>query len=79
MTDDRQPLRRPWTRKTIRLGLGAVTLAGMTLLVADNFVLIDVGLVLARVEMRLGWALALAMTVGMVIGVALAWATNLHS
>ncbi len=66
---------RRWTRGTLRLAIAAVALAGVALVVVDNFVLIEVGVIVRRAEVRLGWALAAAVLVGFVLGVAFASTT----
>lgn len=64
--------RRRWTRGTLRLVLAAVALAGLVGIILDNFELVEVGLLVRRVEVRLGWALASAGLVGFVGGLVFA-------
>ncbi len=64
--------RRRWTRGTLRLVLAAVALAGLVGILLDNFELVEVGLLVRRVEVRLGWALAGAGLVGFVVGLVFA-------
>ncbi|HYH13181.1 MAG TPA: hypothetical protein VD789_12560 [Thermomicrobiales bacterium] len=50
------------------LVIAAVALAFLALFAADNFVLIEIRLVNARIEMRLAWALLVAAVGGGIIG-----------
>lgn len=64
--------RRRWTRRTLLLVLIAVVLAGLVGIVVDNFELVEVGLLIRRVEARLGWALTGAGLIGFVVGLVVA-------
>ncbi len=49
----------------------AVLLLLLVLFVADNFVLIEVRLVVTRIQMRLAWALIIAFLLGILAGIAI--------
>ncbi len=59
---------RGWTRRLVVL---AVVLALIVVLVAENFVIIEVRLISRTVEVRLAWALLTAAMVGIITGLLL--------
>lgn len=59
-------------RRLVWLMLAAVTLGTLVLFVADNFVLIEIRLLVTRVRIRLAWALTAAFLFGGVSALALA-------
>lgn len=59
-------------RLLVWLMLAAVTLGTLVLFVADNFVLIEIRLLVTPVRIRLGWALIAAFLFGGVSALALA-------
>ena len=58
--------RRQWP--TWRLALAAVAAAILVLFIAENFVVVEVRLILWEQRMRLAWALLLAGGLGVVLG-----------
>ena len=58
-------------RMLLALVASAMFLGLLVLFVADNFVLIEVRLVVTRVQMRLAWALIVAFLAGVAFGVAI--------
>ena len=56
---------RGWTLRLVEL---ATALALVVLLIAENFVVVEVRLLLWRTEARLAWALLLAGALGFVLG-----------
>ncbi len=56
--------RRLTNRRLVWLAFAAVTLASLVLFVADNFVLIEIRLVVTRIQVRLAWALLAAFALG---------------
>lgn len=64
-----QATRRLFTNRRLAvLVVVAVVLALLVLFVADNFVLVEIRLIVTRVEMRLAWALLIAALGGSIIG-----------
>lgn len=61
-----QRRRRSWTLRLVAL---AVVMVLLVLFVAENFVVVEVRLLLWRGEVRLAWALLLAALLGFLIGV----------
>lgn len=55
-------------RRLLGLVVAAVLFSLLVLFVADNFVLIEIRLVNIRIQMRLAWALLIAVLVGLAIG-----------
>lgn len=53
------------------LAFAAVTLALLVLFVADNFVLVEIRLLVTRVQVRLAWALLAAFALGAASALAL--------
>lgn len=54
---------------TARLVLAAVVVGILVLFIAENFVRVEVRLILVRVETRLAWSLLLAGLLGLIAGV----------
>ena len=54
---------------TARLVLAAAAMGLLVLFIAENFVRVEVRLILVRVETRLAWALLLAGLLGLIAGV----------
>ena len=63
--DDREGWPRRWTPRVVAW---AAVLALLVLFVAENFVVVEVRLVLWRAEVRLAWALLLAGALGFLLG-----------
>lgn len=59
---------RKWT---LRLAVLAITLALIVLIVAQNFVVVEVRLIARQVEARLAWALLIAFGLGILAGLLL--------
>jgi uncharacterized integral membrane protein len=65
VADAEQGAQRSWTARLIAFAVVAMLLVGF---VAQNFVTVEVRLLLWRVESRLAWALLLAGALGFILG-----------
>ena len=61
---------REWGRRLPagRLVLWAAALALLVLFIAENFLLVEIRLIVTRVETRLAWALIIAALLGFLVG-----------
>ena len=53
---------------TLRLVLWAIALGLLVLFIAENFLTVEVRLIVARIETRLAWALIIAAVLGFLTG-----------
>lgn len=65
MAGETRQQRRNWT---FRLIVWALVVAILALFIAENFNIVEVRLIVIRVEIRLAWALLLASGLGFVAG-----------
>jgi len=70
MSDHLQPrIRDSWT---FRLVVAAIILATLVVFIAENFVVVEVRLIVWRTDIRLAWALLLASLLGFSLGLLVA-------